>query len=375
MMTQSRSQLIDNLERYQQSGDFAAQTETLFALAKIARQEEEYSLAQALYAQAYTASEQSANPDGMAVAAHGIADLTANWDVWANLESLWWLANEDTTLELNRAQLWMLYEMALGLYIGVQNIRGQAQIYFSLGYLADAFNDFVAGQNAFILSTACYEAGGSTELRLTSSTLSERYSLHSAANRTMIERCLNLYRSAGHHELEGKIAITLADTALWAKDYATAHHYYSYACDIFVALQDHSLIQHILSRIARIAHRANDYALYRQYHAQALLWTKPQTAEFLTLWLELATIASDHRDLATARTAYQSAAAAAVAMGEPYRQCRIYWQWGVMEYKACHLAMGEGLCSWSIALVQHYDPDQVSNYQRELRQIRMREAP
>jgi hypothetical protein len=374
MLDLNRHTLEADLMRHQQSGDWATQAETLFTLAEIARAEAEYSLAQGLYAQAYSAYEHISDKHGMASALRGVADLMTGQDIWANVLELWQIVRE-SSLELDRPHLWMMYEQALALFIEVKDSHRQAEIYLTMGYAADVFNERAVGQCAFILSIACYEPAGQVDLIVDVRFLSERYRLRQPQSRAMIDRYLGIYRAAGDHHREGVVALSMADTAFWAKDYSTAHQYYAYAKVIFDALGNRERVRHILSRMARIAHRTHDYGLYRQYHAQARAFfaAAPHWSDLLTLWLELATIACDNRDFATARYAYQCAAVVATALREPQRQCRIYWQWGQMEYKAGYQGMGEVLCQWSIALVQTYDSDQVGNYQRELKHIRMRE--
>jgi tetratricopeptide (TPR) repeat protein len=356
MMTSpySRLTLEDDLIRHQQALDFAAQAETLFALAARAVEEEEYTLAHGLYGQAGEASQQAGDPIGVTRALSGIGNLLAR-------------TSQDQGVEID---LWN--EMVLTMALAIKDRQSQAETYLAMNRRDVRWN---WRQISRLLAFACYDILGPVPPDIdTPKDLSEHHVFYMRRGEHLRDEALARYQAIGDIEAEAHILLAFGECELWAKQYDEARADLARARHLFQEMGAKNRLKQVLLRLMRLAHRTEDYALYRDCHTQALAIASPRnTPEVLTLLLDLSTMAADYYDWPTAREAYQRAAVVTTALNEPQRQCRIYWQWGQMEFKANHRVMGEALCQWSIALVQKYDPDQVGNYQRELKLIRIRE--
>jgi hypothetical protein len=271
-------------------------------------------------------------------------------------------------IDMNMMNLWD--EMVLTLAIEVRDHQSQAETYLSMS------KNNLRGQvhrELLVLAFACYDITGHIPSHIVSP---KGLNVHSRRRaRPFRDTLMTRYQRIGDEEIQAYILLAFGEWWLWSKYYDEAREDLEQAHQRFQTLNAPDRQKRVLLYLMRLAHRIQDYDLYRDTHAQAVALVSPTNPqEGLTLWLDMATVAVDYWDWRTARTAYQRAAMMAVSLHEPQRQCRIYWQWGQMEYKAQRFAAGEALCLWSIALVQQYDPDQVGNYQRELKQIRIRET-
>lgn len=197
----SRHDLEADLLRHQAAGDFAAQAETLMQLAQIAAIEEEFSIAQGLYGQAWAAYEQVGDTANMALILYRLSN---------NLSKALFEAGRWPMLDFDRDAVNAFYLMAADYYAELGYVEQQAMVYSTMGVEADdESSDIDAARYAYEKALPLYEmtnnslAQANILLRL-----GETYIVGDPEHIYFVTRALKLYQQIEHKEGE--------ERALWS---------------------------------------------------------------------------------------------------------------------------------------------------------------
>jgi hypothetical protein len=345
----NRRTLEADLIRYRQSGDFAAQAATLFALAEFASEEEEYRLAQALYGQAWAAYEQTGDTSGQARAVREIAE---------SMSSEFWNQEDDMILEFNLIEVNLMRQLAQVLYIQAGDVRGQADMHLIIG---QATRDRDTQQKALQEALEIYETlEDIAQQAKVLSMLADEHSDDRAEYRSYLERAFKLYMQIGDQRSAGRLCSALAELDYYEKNYAVARAAFLTAQALFREVRESVGLMDAIVRLGALILEADDYPAYVTYYHKTLRSLDHEPVDkcaMISFWHQVPKIAGKHQDFETARYAYQQAIVCATARREPQEQSDLYWRWGYMEYyEAGRKAMGFALCQWAMTLFQTYAP-------------------
>jgi tetratricopeptide (TPR) repeat protein len=361
MSTSSRTAIEVDLARHRQSGDFAAQAATLFALGEMAKREEEYNLAHGLYGQAWAAYEKAGNTYGQARAVREIAE---------SMSREFWNHEDDMPLEFDLMHIRQMRELAQTLYVEVGDLRGQAEIYVIIGHEArDRDNEL----NAFQQALKCYETLGDVErqahtLISLSRTCEPKYPL--------LEQALILYQQIGDKRGEANILFRIGDLTLREKKLAQALSLFEISFSLFIASNSFSAFS-VADTLGSLILETKGYAAYHTYTMSTAYRICLVSGEedddkddsMFSFWKDLAKTARKHQDFETASYAYQQAALYTVGIGFSERRADLYWRWGHLDYHALkHRERGFMMCERAVTLM--HDPDELTRYQRKLEHMR-----
>lgn len=344
-----RPTLEADLERYRQSGDFAVQAETLFALGEIAKREEEYSLAQGLYGQAWAAYEQLGDKQGVAKAAQ--RTMSAMWHFWREDPNDFSHANE-------RMRVIRMNELALVLNSDAGNTRGQADIYKIVG-ISHFYNLDVTRQ-ALNHALECYRLlGDMVEQAEIYSYLARAYD-YGDDYRFNMEQALRLYEQIGNKESAAYKYMLLAELDEDDKNYVKARNGLETAITLFREAQDDGGIISAIKQLCKLILIMEGYTAYLLYFRETFQRLRQEitsTRELFSLLRTLPYAASRNRDFDTARYAFQQVIAYAASCEEEENQAHLYWGWGYMEYyEVGSKHMGFALCQRAMMLLQIASP-------------------
>jgi tetratricopeptide (TPR) repeat protein len=344
-----RSPLEADLRRYRQNGDFAAQAVTLFILAEIAYEEQEYNIAQGLYAQAWAAYEQVG--DTLSVAKAAQRTISAMWHFWREDPN-------DFSHADDRMNVIRMHELALALNIEAGNIHGQADIYMIMG-TSHFYNQDITRQT-LNHALACYrvleDLANQAEIY---SHLARVYDFGDDY-RFNLEQALKLYEQIGNKEQAAYKYTELADLDQNDNDYIKARKGLETAITLYRETQyDHGII-YATKKLCKFILIVDGYPAYLHYFRetfQKLRQEVTNTRELFSLLWTLPYAASKNRDFDTARYAFQQVIAYAASCEEEENQGHLYWDWGYMEYyEVGSKQMGFALCQRAMMLLQIYSP-------------------
>jgi hypothetical protein len=369
-----RPTLEADLEHHRQSGDFAAQAEMLFALGNILKDEEEYeqqaNLSLGFYGQAYAAYELVEDKRGMAQVLQAMANIMINM-----AEN----HDEDTGYtEFSPIHISRIYEIVLQLYIELEDIRNQAEIYKILAHRSNTSDQAHA---LYANAIACYVMlDDKQEQASTYMSLSYWYSVSDPLRCSLMEHAASLYKQIDDIGMEGAAYYEMGKSSHAAKDYKAARSYFEMTQAICLVLENNEFLAFTLEALGKTILESEGYQAYLQHHAYSLnlLYTHTQGKKsyvIRNLVLELPQVACTNGDFVTARRAYLSALSYVVACKQAALQADLYWGWSIMEYE--HLKryeMAMALCQRAIALCKIYYPDYLSIFQQKLDEMRYKIA-
>jgi tetratricopeptide (TPR) repeat protein len=400
-MTDRRT-LESDLVRHQKSTNWAAQAKTLMALAELSLSENEYSLAQGLYGQAWAAYEHTGNKRMIGEAILGLSGCITNFfwqDEFAD-------PNHSVNVTLLHAMVLTLYRelgdqealaylysamidshlyvadttrdylrTALALYEALDNSPKQAAMLMELIYWHDHDDPQIADWVTQAQSLYQVLDDKQGEIKLLHLTCS--YNFASATLQQSIDRIHDLYHQLGDQQGEAKFYLYIGQTHLSNKNYEEARPALESAFRMSMQLEMYDEIPNILWHLCLLSAQADDYDTYRRTHEEAIRHLRNLNMHSRNLYQLLCDTARKHRDFAAARYGFQQAIGLEIALGWPEQQAEKYWLWGRMEYdEANHKQMGLRLCEWAVTLANRYFPGQ-NRYQRKFRimQREMRPRP
>jgi tetratricopeptide (TPR) repeat protein len=361
----TRDALQADLERYQASGNFAAQAETLIQLAKMAWNENEYSIAQSLYAQAWAAYEQMGDQLGIAFVQFSIGEM---------LSSLLreYGRFDEIPAEFGRADINRMYEMALAKYKVLDDKLGQAEVYGAMGF--EAFDEISRARQCYQQSLNCYEMSEDVwGEAVILNDLADTYDDSHPRKKLLLERALRLYQHLGDRRKAGIIYYQLGFIEVHEKEYKQARALYETALEKLTQVGDEEWLNltrealaHLINETPQqIVYRKDHEALFKRFEAQAL----PTDRELD--WFESNTPDITYRiGPATTRARYQMFLMYCAQIGKPEIQCRLYWAWGRMEYCFARHMMSIALCQRAVMLFEHHFPHLAPHYQQQLDEMR-----
>lgn len=395
-----RPTLEADLARHRQSGNFAAQAETLFALADIAYENEEYSIAHGLYGQAWEAYERAGNKRGMGDAILRISESIGHF---------WW--QDEFTDPNESVNVTLLHAMALAIYQEIGDQTSLAHLYSHMAYshlysadttrgcLRAALTLYEALDNIpkqaemlkELMNWHAYDvpeaAGWVTRAQTLYQLMDDKqgeinvlyraygYSSDSAFSQQAIDRVHELYRQLGDQHGEAKFYLSTGALYLTDKNYEMARHALEAAFRMSMQLQAYEHIPNILWNLCILSEQADGYDAYRRTHEEAIRSLRALELQPHNLYQLLCDTARRHRDFVTARYGFQQAIGLDIALGRPEQQPEKLWLWGRMEYdEADRKQMGLMLCAWAVTLGNRYFPGQ-NRYHRKLRIMRREMRP
>jgi tetratricopeptide (TPR) repeat protein len=347
-----RPTLEADLERYRQNGDFAAQAETLFALAELvaetAYEDASFHLVQGLYGQAWEAYEKAGDISGQARALRKTAE---------SMFREFWNHEDDTPLEFDLLHIRQMRELALILYIEAGDLRGQAEVYVIIG---EAERDRDNERKALQKALQTYEVLGDIAQQAKILAMLADRCYREPEYRSYLERAFKLYMQIGDKRRAGYKCSALAELDHYEKSYEAARIAFQTAQTLFREVKDSVGLIHVIINLGDLILEADGYPAYVRHYQKTLhsLEHEPiDKCEMFAFWHKIPKIACKHQDFQTARYAYQHTIVCATACGQPQRQSDLYWKWGYMEYyESGHKAMGFALCQWAMTLFQIYVP-------------------
>lgn len=366
-----RQSLEADLARYRESGDFAAQAETLMALAEIANTDDDdddpSKLVLGLYGQAYAAAHQASDKARMASALHKIANLMIE------------LTEREETpyVEFGRPQAIQMYELALALYIDLADFRKQAEIYYELAYRA---NNTEQHRTAFLKALACYEAlDDKPEQARTLMSIAFSYSVSDIARYSSMERAALLYQQTADIAMEAYVYYEMGKSRHLEKDYEKARTAFELAQRMCIGLQNDQFLAAILEEFGKTILELEGYQAYLHHHAYSLnlLYSSTKRKDYIirNLVFELPQVACSNGDFASARQGYLSALSYVVACNQATLQAELYWAWSIMEYEQLkRYEMAIALCQRAVTLSKLYYPDYLSMFQQKFDEMRYKLA-
>jgi hypothetical protein len=344
-----RPTLEADLIRYQQNGDFAAQAETLVALGEIAYEEQEYNIAQALYAQAWAAYEKASDKQGVAKAAQRA--MSAMWHFWREDPN-------DFSHADDRMPIIRMHELALALNIESGNTRGQADIYQIMGI--SHFYNLDVTRKALSHALECYRLlGDMVEQAEIYSYLARAYD-YGDDYRFNMEQALRLYEQTGNKEQAAYKYMQLAELDEDDKNYVKARNGLETAIRLLRETQNDSGVIAGIKQLCKLILIVDGYPVYLHYFRETFQRLRQEITsrrELFSLLHTLPYTAARNRDFDTARYAFQQVIAYAASCQEDKDQGHLYWDWGYMEYyEVGSKQMGFALCQRAMMLLQIYSP-------------------
>jgi tetratricopeptide (TPR) repeat protein len=364
----NRHTLEADLMRHQQNGDFAAQAETLMALAEIAAhtafEDGSFHLVQGLYGQAWAAYERLDNKQGIAYAVQEIAESMSRE-----------ISNHDDSmpLEFDLMHVSHLREFAQSLYIETGDLQGLASLSLAIGHSARRGE---IERNAFQQALACYQALDDISMQArTLSILGCTYKSAEPPYRQFLEQALKLYQQIEERQGEADILSRLGNMAYGEKNFATAHALLKTSLTLFIITENLRAFS-VVETLGDLLLETEGYAAYHTYSmstARRLLHLPTDNEEdddlMISFWESLAKNARKYQDFETAVYAYRQAGLYTVGKIVSDKRAQIYWRWGHIQYHALKRhESGFAMCESAVALM--YDPIELTRYQKKLDHMR-----
>jgi tetratricopeptide (TPR) repeat protein len=361
-----RPTLEADLIRHQKSGDFAAQAETLMALAEIAYEEQECNIAQGLYGQAWAAYQKAGNKQGEADATKRIAQT---------LSKIFW-SDDDFFPNFELSDIEIMYDGALALYKEIDNKYGQADIHMLRGN--DVENTDEARQDAVKEAIECYKDLGDSKKQADALMLyvgidylpNDEYAF-------LVGQALFLYQKINDIQGEANAYHRLGLHASWEKRYEDAQILFEMALTRFSLVNDEEGLAWIYMRLLSVVEATQDYPTYLQKAQTVIQQLKRLTLsvkdnQWGRLWNAIRLQALKNSDFHTARLMFQYDISLYVNLNDIYGVCLMYWNWGDTEYyRADRREMGIALCQRAVTLMQHYHHYNLEDFQQQIDQMRL----
>jgi tetratricopeptide (TPR) repeat protein len=260
--SKSRADLEADLALARQNSDFVTEAACLMALGDIAKESEEYNLAQGLYGQAWAAYEKAGDQSKTVQAILALTDVYARlaWDE-ENFEAAFlarcfcdeaFKVAEQAQDYAGQGRAWKVkadlmghvfeeqaikqstYEHALKLCEQGEDLEGQADVLMELGFIYRHDHD------------------------------------DNTQAKALFSHAIHLYHQAHLYEQEARSLSRLADLVTPQHDMVAKRNYYKQALKLYEQLNQPLKIAEMLGELGRLASDEKDYDLALAYHKQEL---------------------------------------------------------------------------------------------------------